>query len=75
MDGTEPSQDLMKGEASWPPPFLCISGANGSITSAALIAFLAAPLFKDYESNYKGNCYDRNDQKQNCQPMLPASFA
>lgn len=36
--------------------------------------FEAVLLFKDYESNYNSNRYDSNDQKQNCQSMLLASF-
>ena len=31
-------------------------------------------LFKDNKSNHKYNCYDHNDQKQDCQSMLLASF-
>ena len=38
------------------------------------LPFEAVLLFKDYESNYNSNRYDRNDQKQNCQSMLLASF-
>ncbi len=31
-------------------------------------------LLKDNKTNNKGNCYDHNNQKQNCQSMLLASF-
>ncbi len=31
-------------------------------------------LFKDNKSNNKGNCYGRNDHKQDCQSMLLASL-
>ena len=31
-------------------------------------------LFKDNKSNHKGNSYGHNDQKQDCQSMLLASF-
>ena len=33
-----------------------------------------ALLFKDDKSNYKGNCYGRNKQKQELDSMLSASF-
>ena len=62
MDGTEPSIDLKKGEASRPPPFLRLIHHN-------VVAFTSSPvglmrnelLFKDNKSNHKGNCYDHND--------------
>ena len=39
-----------------------------------LIVFGIEPLFKEDKSNNKGNCYGHNDQKQDCQSMLLASF-
>ena len=74
MDGTEPSAKLKKGEASRPPPFLRLRVVNGSITPNDLIVFGIELLFKENKSNNKGNCYGRNDQKQDCQSMLLASF-
>ena len=74
MDGTEPSIDLKKGEASRPPPFLRFWGVNDSITPDDLIVFGIEPLFKEDKSNNKGNCYGHNDQKQDCHSMLLASF-
>lgn len=74
MDGTEPSDDLKKGEASRPPPFLCLRGVNDSITPDDLVVFGIEPLFKENKSYNKGNCYGRNDHKQDCQLMLLASF-
>ena len=73
---TAPSRHpkLKKGEASRPPPFLRLRGVNDSITPDDLIVFGIEPLFKEDKSNNKGNCYDRNDQKQDCQSMLLASF-
>ena len=64
MDGTEPSDDMEKGEASRPPPFFALTLLN-------IVAFTCNPLglmgnellFKDNKSNHKGNCYDHNDQK------------
>lgn len=32
-------------------------------------------LFKDDKLNNKGNCYGRNKQKQELEPMLFATFA
>ena len=75
---TAPSRtpELKKGEASRPPPFLRLLGSNGhNYTSRSRCLLDTVLLFKDYESNYNSNCYDRNDQKQNCQSMLLASFA
>ena len=74
MDGTEPSQDLKKGEASRPPPFLRLRGVNDSITPDDLVVFGIEPLFKENKSYNKGNYYGRNGQKQNCQLMLLSSF-
>ena len=74
MDGTEPSDDLKKGEASRPPPFLRLRSVNDSITPDDLIVFGIEPLFKEDKSNNKGNCYGHNNQKQDCQSMLLASF-
>ena len=74
MDGTEPSDDLKKGEASRPPPFFAFTGVKDSITLDNLIVFGIEPLFKDNKTNNKGNCYSRNDQKQDCHSMLLASF-
>ena len=65
---------LEKGEASRPPPFLRLWGVNDSITPDDLIVFGIEPLFKEDKSNNKGNCYGHNDQKQDCQSMLLASF-
>ena len=74
MDGTEPSHDLKKGEASRPPPFLRLRGVTDSITLDDLIVFGIELLFKENKSNNKGDCYGHNDQKQDCQSMLLASF-
>ena len=74
MDGTEPYARTEKGEASRPPPFLRLLGVNDSITSDDLIVFGIEPLFKEDKSNNKDNCYGHNDQKQECQSMLLASF-
>ena len=74
MDGTEPSDDLKKGEASRPSPFLRLRGVNDSITPDDLVVFGIEPLFKENKSYNKGNCYGRTDQTQNCQLMLLASF-
>ena len=74
MDGTEPSDDLKKGEASRPPPFLRLRGINDSFTPDDLILFGIERLLKENKSNNKGNCYGHNDQKQDCQSMLLASF-
>ena len=38
------------------------------------MVFGIEPLFKEDKSNNKGNCYGHNDQKQDCQSMLLASF-
>ena len=65
---------MEKGEASRPPPFLRLWGVNDSITPDDLIVFGIEPLFKEDKSNNKGNCYGHNDQKQDCQSMLLASF-
>ncbi|MED9997849.1 MAG: hypothetical protein U0I94_05605, partial [Collinsella sp.] len=60
------------------PPFLrvvlILPGVNDSFTPDDLIVFGIELLFKENKSNNKGNCYDRNDQKQDCQSMLLASF-
>gem|GEM_PF-6034877 len=53
--------------------WLNYSGAN-TITPDDLIVFGIEPLFKEDKSNNKGNCYGHNDQKQDCQSMLLASF-
>ena len=74
MDGTEPSLESKKGEASRPPPFLRLRGVFDSLTRDDLVVFGIEPLFKENTSYNKGNCYGRNDQKQNCQLMLLASF-
>ena len=74
MDGTEPSSDMEKGEASRPPPFLRLRGINDSFKPDDLILFGIELLFKENKKNNKGNCYGCNDQKQDCQSMLLASF-
>ena len=63
-----------KGEAARPPPFLRLRGVIDSLTRDDLVVFGIEPLFKENKSYNKGNCYGRNDQKQNCQLMLLASF-
>ena len=45
-----------------------------SITPDDLVVFGIEPLFKENKSYNKGNCYGRNDHKQDCQLMLLASF-
>lgn len=42
--------------------------------SDANIVFGIELLFKENKTNNKGNCYGCNDQKQDCQSMLLASF-
>lgn len=74
MDGTEPSDDLKKGEAARSPPFLRSRGVNDSITLDDLIVFGIELLFNENKSNNEGNCYGHNDQKQDCQSMFLASF-
>ena len=69
MDGTEPSEEMEKGEASRPPPFLRLRSVNDLITNDLitlddLIVFCIEHLFKDNKSNNEGNCYGHNDQKQ-----------
>ena len=69
MDGTEPSSEMEKGEASRPPPFLRLRSVNDLITNDLitlddLIVFCIEHLFKDNKSNNEGNCYGHNDQKQ-----------
>ena len=72
---TAPSRHrTWKGEASRPLPFFAFKGVKDSITLDNLIVFGIEPLFKENKSNNKGNCYGRNDQKQDCQSMLLASF-
>ena len=55
-------------------PFFALKGVKDSITLDNLIVFGIEPLFKENKSNNKGNCYGHNDQKQDCQSMLLASF-
>ena len=74
MDGTEPSHRLEEGGGLAASPFLRLRGINDSITPDDLIVFGIEPLFKEDKSNNKGNCYGHNDQKQDCQSMLLASF-
>ena len=75
MDGTEPSDDLKKGGGlAASPLFLRLRGVNDSITPDDLVVFGIEPLFKENKSYNKGNCYGRNDHKQDCQLMLLASF-
>ena len=45
-----------------------------SFTPDDLILFGIELLFKENKTNNKGNCYGCNDQKQDCQSMLLASF-
>ena len=72
---TAPSRHrTWKGEASRPPPFLRLRGINDSFTPDDLILFGIELLFKENKTNNKGNCCGRNDQKQDCQSMLLASF-
>ena len=56
------------------PLFLRLRGVNDSITPDDLVVFGIEPLFKENKSYNKGNCYGRNDHKQDCQLMLLASF-
>ena len=73
---TAPSRtlELRRGRPRGLPLFLRVRGINDSITPDDLIVFGIEPLFKEDKSNNKGNCYGHNDQKQDCQSMLLASF-
>ena len=73
---TAPSRtvELRRGRPRGLPLFLRLPGVNDSFTPDDLIVFGIELLFKENKSNNKGNCYDRNDQKQDCQSMLLASF-
>ena len=75
MDGTEPSPEMKKGEASRPPPFLRLHFTMSLHFTCNPVGLMGNELlFKDNKSNHKCNCYDHNDQKQDCQSMLLASF-
>ena len=73
---TAPSRtlELRRGRPRGLPLFFAFKGVKDSITPDDLIVFGIELLFKENKSNNKGNCYGHNDQKQDCQSMLLASF-
>ena len=73
---TAPSRtlELRRGRPRGLPLFLRLPGINDSFTPDDLILFGIELLFKENKTNNKGNCYGCNDQKQDCQSMLLASF-
>ena len=54
MDGTEPSYDLKKGEASRPPPF-CVKGQIGALDRLVLL-FYGMGLIVEMISRVSGIC-------------------
>ena len=52
----------------------CPISLNNSFTPDDLILFGIELLLKENKTNNKGNCYGHNNQKQDCQSMLFASF-
>ena len=73
---TAPSRalELRRGRPRGLPLFLRLRGINNSFTPDDLILFGIELLLKENKTNNKGNCYAHNNQKQDCQSMLFASF-
>ena len=55
MDGTEPSQDLKKGEASRPPPFFAFKGQIGALDRLVLL-FYGMAFIVEMISRVSGSC-------------------
>ena len=55
MDGTEPSHDLKKGEASRPPPFFALKGQIGALDRLILL-FYGTGLSDEIISRDSGSC-------------------